>query len=83
MIRKENYKRAVKIINAKNENNKFIKRETSISQKLDNKNIIKIYEVKEVCENIFIFMEIAEGGNLHDFIMVKKLLLSKKKTILE
>lgn len=50
---------------------KFLPRELNIYLKLDHPNIIKVFEVIEVMHRVYIFMELAEGGDLLDFIRVK------------
>ena len=46
-------------------------RELEIYLKLDNVNIIKVFDIIEINYRIYIFMELAEGGDLLDFIKVK------------
>jgi serine/threonine protein kinase len=69
---------AAKIINKKKAPkdflNKFLPRELDIYLKLDHPNIIKIYEIIEISSKTFIFMELAEGGDLLEFIKVKILI---------
>lgn len=50
--------------------NRFLPRELEIYKKLDHKNIIKVYDTIELGNRVFIFMEIAEGGDLLDYIKV-------------
>jgi serine kinase len=50
--------------------NKFLPRELDIYLKISHPNIIKIFEIMEISQRIFIFMELAEGGDLLDFIKV-------------
>ena len=52
--------------------NKFLPRELNIYRKLNHPNIIKAYDIMEVHTRIFVFMELAEGGDLLDFIKVKR-----------
>lgn len=47
---------------------KFLPRELDIYLKLDHPNIVKIYEIIEIMHRVYIFMELAEGGDLLDFI---------------
>ncbi len=69
---------AAKIINKKKAPkdflNKFLPRELDIYLKLDHPNIIKIYEIIEISSKTFIFMELAEGGDLLEFIKVCKMI---------
>ncbi|RNA03037.1 testis-specific serine threonine- kinase 1 [Brachionus plicatilis] len=48
--------------------NKFLPRELEIYLKLDHPNIVRIYEIMEIYHRIYIIMELAEGGDLLDFI---------------
>ena len=50
--------------------NKFLPRELEIYLKLDHPNIIKVHEILEIMHKVYIFMELAEGGDLLDFIRV-------------
>ena len=45
-------------------------RELEIYLKLDNIHIIKVFDIIEINHRIYIFMELAEGGDLLDFIKV-------------
>ena len=49
---------------------KFLPRELDIYLKLDHTNIVKVYHMLDMCNRIYIFMEIAEGGDLLEFIKV-------------
>jgi len=49
---------------------KFLPRELEIYTKLHHLNIIKVYEIIDTCNKVYIFMELAEGGDLLDFIKV-------------
>lgn len=49
---------------------KFLPRELEIYTKLHHLNIIKVYEIIDTCTKVYIFMELAEGGDLLDFIKV-------------
>ena len=55
---------------------KFLPRELDIYLKLDHQNIIKVFEIIEIMHRVYIFMELAECGDLLEFIRVKK-----KKTL--
>ncbi len=50
--------------------NKFLPRELEIYLKINHPSIIKVYEIMEIYQRIYIFMELAEGGDLLDFIKV-------------
>ena len=50
--------------------NKFLPRELDIYLKLDNIHIIKVFDIIEINHRIYIFMELAEGGDLLEFIKV-------------
>ena len=56
---------------------KFLPRELNIYLKLDHPNIIKVFEVIEVMHRVYIFMELADGGDLLDFIRVNIIKLLK------
>jgi serine/threonine protein kinase len=45
-------------------------RELDIYLKLDFVHIIKVFDIIELNNRIYIFMELAEGGDLLDFIKV-------------
>ncbi|XP_014664739.1 PREDICTED: testis-specific serine/threonine-protein kinase 1-like [Priapulus caudatus] len=47
---------------------KFLPRELQILQLLEHDNIVKVYSIKEVGDNTYIFMERAENGDLLDYI---------------
>ncbi|UKK02090.2 calcium-dependent protein kinase [Theileria orientalis] len=64
--------RAVKIIRkAKIENAMRMKREIQIMKKLDHPNIIKLFEVYEDTEHLYLVMEMCSGGELFDRIVNK------------
>ncbi|BAM40130.1 calcium-dependent protein kinase [Theileria orientalis strain Shintoku] len=64
--------RAVKIIRkAKIENAMRMKREIQIMKKLDHPNIIKLFEVYEDAEYLYLVMEMCSGGELFDRIVSK------------
>lgn len=50
--------------------NKFLPRELEIYAKLDHPNIIKVYDIIHLINRVYIFMELAESGDLLDFIRV-------------
>jgi serine kinase len=50
--------------------NKFLPRELDIYLKISHPNIIKIYEIMQISHRVYIFMEIAEGGDLLDYLKV-------------
>lgn len=54
---------------------KFLPRELEINLKLNHPNIVQVYEILEIQHRIYIFMELAEGGDLLDYIKVYLLLL--------
>lgn len=53
---------------------KFLPRELDVYRKLSHPNIIEVYDIIEIGPRVYIFMELAEGGDLLDFI--------KKRTFL-
>lgn len=50
---------------------KFLPRELDVYIQLDHPNIIKVYDIFEIQHRIYIFMELAEGGDLLDLIKVR------------
>lgn len=64
--------RAIKIIPKKAvKNHERFKREIDIMRELDHPNIIKLYETFEDSRNIYLVMEMCEGGELFDRILDK------------
>lgn len=63
---------AVKIINKKKMKKKNmiskVKREIKILKFINHPNIIKLYEVLDTTNDIFVIMELASKGELYDFI---------------
>lgn len=63
---------ALKILNPElitdAENRKRLTNEGQILSQFNNKNIIKVFEIGESKENVFISMEYLEGGTLNDYI---------------
>lgn len=63
---------AVKIINKRKMKNKNmiskVKREIKILKFINHQNIIKLYEVLDTTNDIFVIMELADGGELYDYI---------------
>ena len=51
---------------------KFLPRELDIYNKLNHQNIVRKYDALAIGNKVFIFMEIAEGGDLLDYIKVTK-----------
>ncbi len=45
-----------------------VKREIRILKFINHQNIIKLYEVLDTTNDIFVIMELAEGGELYDYI---------------
>jgi 5'-AMP-activated protein kinase catalytic alpha subunit len=45
-----------------------VKREIKILKFINHHNIIKLYEVLDTTNDIFVIMELAEGGELYDYI---------------
>jgi len=67
----KNY-RAIKVIpKGKVKNPERFTRETNIMMRLDHPNIIKLYETFEDTRNIYLVMEMCEGGELFDRIINK------------
>ncbi|CAD8145544.1 unnamed protein product [Paramecium octaurelia] len=48
-----------------------VQREISILKKVNHENIIKLYEILESDENLYLVMEYAKGGELFDYIVKK------------
>ena len=72
---KTGQKMAVKIIDKKNSNldSDYLNKEVYILSILDNPRIMKIYDILDVPDYFFIFMELIEGGNLKDLIIKRYL----------
>lgn len=49
---------------------RFLPRELEIYTKIHHDNIIKVYDIVQLGHKVFIFMEIAEGGDSLDYIKV-------------
>ena len=67
---------AIKVLNKsrlKSDSNMFIKakKEISIFKKMFHKNIIKLYEIMETLERIYLVMEFCDGGDLFNYILSK------------
>lgn len=66
---------AVKIIDRKKAPedflDKFLPRELSIIQNLDHPHIIRVYEVLDIGDKVFVVMDLAPGGDLLDYIKKK------------
>lgn len=63
---------AIKIIVKSYKNNRFdehFENEMNIHLKLDHPNIVKLYEVLDNEDYIYLFMELMNGGTLHDLII--------------
>jgi serine/threonine protein kinase len=45
-----------------------VKREIKILKFINHQNIIKLYEVLDTTNDIFVIMELADGGELYDYI---------------
>ena len=68
---------AVKIVSrkvAKDVHLKFLPRELDALRSLRHKNVIQLVEVLETQEHVYIVMELAEGGDLLDYINKKRFL---------
>ena len=66
---KTNQKMAVKIIQKKNYSDEFYLSETKLLKKLNHERIIKLYDVINTEQYLFIFTELCEGGSLKDYII--------------
>lgn len=80
---------AVKVIDKKNitekDPKKFIEllqREITILQKLNHSNIVKMLDVAQTSNNIYIYLEYCNGGSLKDYIKKKGGFLSEKEAII-
>lgn len=66
------YYRAIKIIpKSKVRNPDRFRREIEIMRNLDHPNIIKLFETFEDARNVYLVMELCEGGELFDRIIDK------------
>lgn len=54
----------------------FLPRELDIYQKINHPNIIKVYDILEIMHRVYIFMELADGGDLLNLIKVNRGLAS-------
>ena len=66
-----NQKMAVKIIKKKNFSDEYYLSETKILNKLNHERIIKLYDVVNTQNYLFIFTELCSGGSLKDYIISK------------
>ena len=68
---KTNQKMAVKIIQKKNFSDEYYLTETQLLNKLNHERVIKLYDVVDTEEYLFIFTELCQGGSLKDYIISK------------
>ena len=76
---------AVKIVSrrvAKDVHLKFLPRELDSLRSLKHKNIIKLIEVVETADHVYMVMELAEGGDLLDYINKKRYLSDDEARVL-
>ena len=66
-----NQKMAVKIIQKKNFSDEYYLTETQLLNKLNNERVIKLYDVVDTEDYLFIFTELCQGGSLKDYIISK------------
>ena len=66
-----NQKMAVKIITKKNFSDEYYLSETHLLNKLNHERIIKLYDVVDTDDYLFIFTELCSGGSLKDYIISK------------
>ena len=66
-----NTKMAVKIITKKNFSDEYYLSETQLLNKLNHERIIKLYDVVDTENYLFIFTELCLGGSLKDYIISK------------
>ena len=66
-----NIKMAVKIIKKKNFSDEYYLSETQLLNKLNHERIIKLYDVVDTEDYLFIFTELCLGGSLKDYIISK------------
>lgn len=52
----------------KNDRKNLLKNEISVMRRLDHENILKVYEVHETTDTIFVIIEYIEGGELFQFM---------------
>lgn len=71
-LKNGNQQRAIKIIpKSRVRNPQRFLNEISIMRNLDHPNIIKLYETFEDARNVYLVMELCEGGELFDRIIAK------------
>ena len=68
---KTNQKMAVKIVRKKNFSDEYYLTETQLLNKLNHERVIKLYDVVDTEEYLFIFTELCQGGSLKDYIISK------------
>ena len=66
-----NQKMAVKIIQKKNFADEYYLTETQLLNKLNHERVIKLYDVVDTEDYLFIFTELCQGGSLKDYIISK------------
>ena len=66
-----NQKMAVKIIQKKNFSDEYYLTETQLLNKLNHERVIKLYDVVDTEDYLFIFTELCQGGSLKDYIISK------------
>ena len=72
-VKGSNQKKAVKIIpKSRVSNHERFKSEIDIMKKLDHPNIVRLYESFEDEQNVYLVLEICEGGELFDRIIAAK-----------
>lgn len=69
------------LLNEDAENLKRVEKEIQILKLVKHKNIIKLYEIMETSQKIYLVMELCEGGELFDYI-VNKVHLDEKTSCL-
>ena len=57
---------------------KFLPRELSIIQNLKHKNIIQVYDAYDVEEKVYVIMELANGGDLLEYVKRKDFVSERK-----
>ena len=78
-----NVKRAIKQIpKYKVTNSVRLQTEINIMKTADHPHIVKLYEVFEDARNIYLVLELCEGGELFDYIVKKKKLTEREAAVL-
>ncbi|XP_054168071.1 testis-specific serine/threonine-protein kinase 3-like [Oppia nitens] len=76
---------AVKIIDLTNTStdykNKFLPRELYVTKKLSHPFIIQVYDIYYIAKRVYVFMELAEGGDILDLVKKGGIIETKAKSL--